>query len=182
VTPWRGRARVTESPAGQRLRAVLDTNVVLSALLFDSGRLSPLRHHWQSGRIVLLVSKATAQELLRVLAYPKFRLTAAERDELLANYLPYAEAVTAPESSTELPQCRDPKDQMFLLLAHAGNAEIARWEGGLFLGYYVAYVAYLVLAAQRHDGVQAFGDAMLGFVVPLTIVTLGVTMLRRAGR
>lgn len=32
--------------------------------------------------------------------------------------------------------------------------EIARWEGGLFLGYYVAYVAYLVLAAQRHDGVQ----------------------------
>lgn len=60
--------------------------------------------------------------------------------------------------------------------------EIARWEGGLFLGYYVAYVAYLVLAAQRHDGVQAFGDAMLGFVVPLTIVTLGVTMLRRAGR
>ena len=41
---------------------------------------------------------------------------------------------------------------------------------------------YLVLAAQRHDGVQAFGDAMLGFVVPLTIVTLGVTMLRRAGR
>ena len=60
--------------------------------------------------------------------------------------------------------------------------EIARWEGGLFLGYYVAYVAYLVLAAQRHDGAQAFGDAMLGFVVPLTIVTLGVTMLRRAGR
>lgn len=39
-----------------------------------------------------------------------------------------------------------------------------------------------VLAAQRHDGVRAFGDAMLGFVVPLTIVTLGVTMLRRAGR
>ena len=124
MTPWRGRARVTESPAGQRLRAVLDTNVVLSALLFDSGRLSPLRHHWQSGRIVLLVSKATAQELLRVLAYPKFRLTAAERDELLANYLPYAEAVTAPESSTELPQCRDPKDQMFLLLARAASADV----------------------------------------------------------
>lgn len=60
--------------------------------------------------------------------------------------------------------------------------EIARWEGALFLAYYVVYTAYLVLAAQRHDGTQAFGDAMLGFVVPLTIVTLGVTMLRRAGR
>ena len=60
--------------------------------------------------------------------------------------------------------------------------EIARWEGGLFLAYYVAYTAYLVLAAQRHDGAQAFGDAMLGFVLPLTIVTLGVAMLRRSGR
>ncbi|ODV13451.1 MAG: sodium:calcium antiporter [Rubrivivax sp. SCN 70-15] len=60
--------------------------------------------------------------------------------------------------------------------------EIARWEGGLFLAYYVAYTAYLVLAAQRHAGVQAFGDAMLGFVLPLTIVTLGVTMVWRPGR
>jgi cation:H+ antiporter len=60
--------------------------------------------------------------------------------------------------------------------------EIARWEGALFLTYYIAYTAYLVLAAQRHDGAQAFGDAMLGFVVPLTIVTLGVTMVRRARR
>lgn len=60
--------------------------------------------------------------------------------------------------------------------------EIARWEGGLFLAYYVAYTAYLVMAAQRHQGVQAFGDAMLGFVVPLTIVTLGVAMLRPTPR
>ena len=60
--------------------------------------------------------------------------------------------------------------------------EIARWEGGLFLAYYVAYSAYLVMAAQRHDGVDAFADAMLGFVLPLTIVTLGVAMLRRGGR
>ena len=60
--------------------------------------------------------------------------------------------------------------------------EISRWEGGLFLAYYVAYTAYLVMAAQRHDGVEALGDAMLGFVMPLTIVTLSVSMLRRAGR
>jgi len=60
--------------------------------------------------------------------------------------------------------------------------EIARWEGGLFLAYYVAYTAYLVMAAQRHDRVEAFGDAMLGFVLPLTIVTLGVAMVRRGGR
>ena len=57
--------------------------------------------------------------------------------------------------------------------------EIARWEGGVFLGYYVAYVAYLVLAAQQHDALQAFSDVMLGFVVPLTVVTLVVVMIRR---
>lgn len=57
--------------------------------------------------------------------------------------------------------------------------EIARWEGGLFLAYYCSYTAYLVLAAQRHGGAQALGDAMLGFVVPLTIVTLGVSLWRQ---
>jgi cation:H+ antiporter len=57
--------------------------------------------------------------------------------------------------------------------------EIARWEGGVFLGYYVAYVAYLILAAQQHDALQAFSGAMLGFVVPLTVVTLVVVMIRR---
>lgn len=57
--------------------------------------------------------------------------------------------------------------------------EIARWEGVLFLAYYCAYTAYLVLAAQRHGGAQALGDAMLGFVVPLTIVTLGVSLWRQ---
>jgi len=57
--------------------------------------------------------------------------------------------------------------------------EIARWEGGVFLGYYVAYVAYLILAAQEHDALQAFSGVMLGFVVPLTVVTLVVVVIRR---
>lgn len=57
--------------------------------------------------------------------------------------------------------------------------EIARWEGGVFLGYYVAYVAYVILAAQQHDALQAFSGVMLSFVVPLTVVTLVVVMIRR---
>ncbi|MCA0176377.1 MAG: calcium/sodium antiporter [Proteobacteria bacterium] len=58
--------------------------------------------------------------------------------------------------------------------------EIARWEGALLLGYYLAYTVYLVMAVQHKPGVQAFADAMLGFVVPLTIVTLGVALVRPA--
>ena len=57
--------------------------------------------------------------------------------------------------------------------------EIARWEGGVFLAYYIAYVTYLILAAQEHDALQAYSGVMLGFVVPLTVVTLVVVMIRR---
>lgn len=56
--------------------------------------------------------------------------------------------------------------------------EIARWEGAVFLGYYAAYTAYLILAAQQHDALPAFSKTMLGFVVPLTVVTLVVVLLR----
>jgi cation:H+ antiporter len=57
--------------------------------------------------------------------------------------------------------------------------EIARWEGGVFLGYYAAYVAYLILAAQEHDALPAFSNIMLMFVLPLTVVTLVVSMVRK---
>ena len=57
--------------------------------------------------------------------------------------------------------------------------EIARWEGAVFLGYYAAYVAYLILAAQQHDALGPFSAVMMGFVVPITVVTLVVALLRR---
>ena len=57
--------------------------------------------------------------------------------------------------------------------------EIARWEGGVFVAYYAAYVAYLILAAGQHAALEAFSSTMLGFVVPLTVITLVVATLRR---
>jgi cation:H+ antiporter len=56
----------------------------------------------------------------------------------------------------------------------ASGARIARWEGALFLFYYAAYTAYLVLAAQQHDALPAFSAVMEAFVLPLTAVTLAV--------
>lgn len=55
---------------------------------------------------------------------------------------------------------------------------IARWEGAVFLGYYIAYTAYLIMAAQEHDALKAFSTIMMTFALPLTIVTLVVVMLR----
>lgn len=59
------------------------------------------------------------------------------------------------------------------------DREIARWEGAVFLGYYVAYVTYLILDAAGHDQLDAYSNIMLSFVVPLTIVTLVVTTFGR---
>jgi cation:H+ antiporter len=56
--------------------------------------------------------------------------------------------------------------------------KIARWEGGVFLGYYAAYTGYLVLAAQQHDMLPVFSAVMLWFVIPLTAVTIGVVTWR----
>jgi cation:H+ antiporter len=55
---------------------------------------------------------------------------------------------------------------------------IARWEGALFLAYYLAYTAYLVLAATQSTNVRIFSAAMLLFVIPLTLVTLVVVTIR----
>ena len=55
---------------------------------------------------------------------------------------------------------------------------IARWEGGLFLGYYVAYVAYLVLDGSGHGALPAYHGLMYWFVLPLTAVTLLVLSTR----
>lgn len=104
-------------------RVVLDTNVVLSALLFAQGRLSALRNAWQQGRFIPLVSSVSTGELMRVLAYPKFRLSAPERHELLADYLPYCTTIPMPTKPPVTPVCRDPFDQPFLQLALVGKAD-----------------------------------------------------------
>lgn len=105
-------------------RVVLDTNCIVSALIFSKKKMAWLRHSWQSGEIVPLVSQDTAHELLKVLAYPKFKLSSLEQALLLADFLPYAETVTALHTRRKLPVIRDHTDQMFLTLAVAGKAEV----------------------------------------------------------
>jgi len=104
-------------------RVVIDTNLVLSALVFAQGRLSPLRLAWQSAQCQPLLSSVTAAELIRVLAYPKFKLTTADQQELLADYLPYCTTVRMPARPPATPDCRDKFDLPFLQLAVVGKAD-----------------------------------------------------------
>jgi putative PIN family toxin of toxin-antitoxin system len=71
---------------------------------------------------VPLASTATAQELVRVLGYPKFQLSADEQDELLADFMPWVEVVRIADPPPAVPACRDPFDLPFLHLAVAGRA------------------------------------------------------------
>lgn len=56
--------------------------------------------------------------------------------------------------------------------------EIARWEGFVFLAYYVFYVTYLILAAEQHAALATLTTAMVYFVIPLTLVTAAAIYLR----
>lgn len=106
------------------VRAVLDTNVLLSALVFPTGRVSWFRGAWRSGRIRPLVNRDTTAEFIRVLAYPKFRLDEEEQRHLLDDYLPFCEAVDVPDPPPTIPACRDPFDRPFLELALAADADV----------------------------------------------------------
>ena len=106
------------------VRVVLDTNVVLSALLFRGGAAAEVRQAWQRERLLPLASTATVQELVRVLAYPKFHLSLAEQHELLADYLPYVETVRIPQPPPKVPACRDVLDSPFMHLAVTGQAQV----------------------------------------------------------
>jgi putative PIN family toxin of toxin-antitoxin system len=103
-------------------RVVFGTTTGVSALAFQHGRLAWLRQHWREGGCTPLLSRETAAELTRVLGYPKFRLSRGDRQELLADYLPYCEVIEETGACPHI--CRDEKDQPFLDLAQAGGASL----------------------------------------------------------
>jgi putative PIN family toxin of toxin-antitoxin system len=104
------------------VRVVLDTNAVISALLF-TGISSELVSLWQKGLITLLLSRQILDEYLRAFSYPKFKLSEEEIKELIQEeILPYAEVVK-PRRRLRVVQ-RDPSDNKFLECAVAGKARV----------------------------------------------------------
>lgn len=56
---------------------------------------------------------------------------------------------------------------------------INRWEGWLFLGYYVAYTSYLILSSTGRPAAQLLAESMLWYAIPLTAITV-LTLAWRA--
>lgn len=106
--------------AVKTIPVVIDTNVLVSALLFGGtfGKLAPL---WREGRIRPFLSREMIAEFIRVLAYPKFELTQNEIHYLLyVEVLPHFEVIRYADGPVIVQN--DPQDDMFLRCAAAAGA------------------------------------------------------------
>ena len=106
----------------KKIRTVIDTNVIISAILFGGipGELISL---WKSGHIQPLASKDIIDEYIKVLTYPKFELSEKEINYILYNeILPYFEVATLKPGQAIIQE--DPSDDKFLHCANAGRAGV----------------------------------------------------------
>jgi putative PIN family toxin of toxin-antitoxin system len=106
----------------KKIRTVIDTNVIISAILFGGipGELISL---WKSGHIQPLASKDIIDEYIKVLTYPKFELSEKEINYILYNeILPYFEVATLKPGQAIIQ--KDPSDDKFLHCANAGRASV----------------------------------------------------------
>jgi len=103
------------------IRVVLDTNVLVSALLF-SGEIGNVVSSWKVRKFLPVFSQDTFDEFRRVLAYPKFSLKTREIDALLQyEVLPFCEVVDIEDEIIGV--CRDSADDKFLSCAVAAKAD-----------------------------------------------------------
>lgn len=107
---------------GSVKRAVIDTNVIISALLFE-GKASKIVAFLEEGSLIICLSKAILDEYLKTLAYPKFRLSEEEIGFLLNNIILKSSTMIEPSSFKER-FCRDESDDKFLACADAAKADL----------------------------------------------------------
>jgi uncharacterized protein len=102
------------------VKVVLDTNILVSALLFK-GELTRFVDLWKDGRITPLFSKETFDEFRTVLTYPKFKLTKAEIMTIIeSDVLPFFEIIEATDVVSGI--CKDLDDDKFIACAVSGGA------------------------------------------------------------
>ena len=107
------------------MRIVFDTNTLISALLFH-GHSSFLVELWQNKALTVLAINDSVAKFLRVLNYPKFKLSILQIEAIAKQYLPYVIFISINKAQLpdDLVQCRDIKDQQFIDLAYLGKAEV----------------------------------------------------------
>jgi putative PIN family toxin of toxin-antitoxin system len=107
------------------MRAVVDTNVLVRALIKPHGTVGPVLLRLRHGEYTLLYAGSLLEELVDVLNRPrireKYRLTDLDIQAIVSLILLRGEVVVPEERITA---CRDPKDDKFLEVAVAGKADV----------------------------------------------------------
>ena len=107
------------------MRAVVDTNILVRALIRPQGVVGPILRYLRQGRYTLLYSDATLNELVDVLNRPRIRDKYGLSDEdirtVVALILRRGEHVVP---NVPVTACRDPHDNKFLEVAVSGEADV----------------------------------------------------------
>jgi len=107
------------------MRAVIDTNVIISRFLSPNGTPAQIISLWEQGLFELIVTEAILAEYLRVLAYehiqPRHRMSPEEISQVVADFRSFAGVVEPSEPITVIAD--DPSDNMFLEAAVAGSCD-----------------------------------------------------------
>ncbi|MBI3398486.1 MAG: putative toxin-antitoxin system toxin component, PIN family [Deltaproteobacteria bacterium] len=116
-------------------KIVLDTNVLISSLLFK-GELARVVDLWKKGKIIPVLSRDTFDEFKTVLEYPKFSLTAQEMKVIIEEeVLPFFEVIEVADKIKRV--CRDADDDKFITCAVSASADfIVIGDKGLDIGRY----------------------------------------------
>jgi uncharacterized protein len=103
------------------IRAVIDTNLIVSYLLTQSETTSRLVGHWEQGHFAYLISPAMLNELREVVYRPRLRQHMSVDPAVLLD-LVEADAEMVPGELILSGVCRDPKDDLFIACAVEGQA------------------------------------------------------------
>jgi putative PIN family toxin of toxin-antitoxin system len=107
------------------IRAVIDTNILVSALIKPQGRVGPVLLYLREGRYILIYSEPILEELVEVLSRPMMRRKYHLTEEDIEAVLLLISLRGRPVSPTRrIRVCRDPRDNKFLEAAVAGNADL----------------------------------------------------------
>ncbi|MBI4378969.1 MAG: putative toxin-antitoxin system toxin component, PIN family [Nitrospinae bacterium] len=128
------------------VKVVLDTNILISSLLFK-GKLARVVELWKKGRIIPILSRDTFDEFKAVLEYPKFSLTVQEMKVIIEEeVLPFFEVSEVADKIKGV--CRDADDDKFIACAVSASANFIV-TGDKDLLYIGRYKSVKILSASE---------------------------------
>ena len=106
------------------MRVILDTNVLLGALISPHGPPDVIYRAWRAAKFELVTSEAQLDELRRVSRYPKLKtILPAHRVGTMVNNMQRATVLTVLPNAPDGPQLNDPDDAFLVAMALSSEAD-----------------------------------------------------------